>query len=79
MKFVTAAALMLGLGVAGAAQAAPLTLPTAPSPGIENVMQGCGPYGHRDRYGYCRPNGYRPRPACPPGWHLTPYGCRRNW
>ena len=33
----------------------------ADAPEASNVIQvsgGCGPYGHRDYYGYCRANGY---------------------
>lgn len=46
---------------------------------IIQVSGGCGPNGFRDGNGYCRPN-YRPNyRACPPGYHPTPYGCRRNY
>lgn len=48
---------------------------------IEQVRDGCGPGGFRDRGGYCRRGGYRappPRMRCPPYTHPTPYGCRRN-
>ena len=57
--------------------------PASPDAGIIPVMQGCGPYGHRDPYGRCVAN--RPPPrygrACPPGYHLGPYGraCRPNY
>lgn len=48
---------------------------------IQLVSGGCGPYGHRDFRGFCRPNG--PPPGfyrrCPFGFHPTPYGCRRNF
>ena len=78
----------------GVAMAAALTVPAlaapVPVPGdvgsgsIILVEGGCGPYAHRDYYGYCRPNGpppgyYAPgtvRWVCPPGWH---YGGGRCW
>jgi hypothetical protein len=44
------------------------------------ARDGCGPYGHRSNYGYCKPNGgpvYAPRyvPRC--FIRPTPYGPRR--
>ena len=42
------------------------------------VEGGCGPGGHRDRYGNCRPN-FRPpyRRPCPPRMFLDRFGhCR---
>ena len=55
----------------------------APEAPIIQVSGGCGPYGHRGLYGYCRPGGqfgYAPYRFCPPGWHIGPYGraCWRN-
>lgn len=79
--------LMAGLALCSTSSvhAAPgMALPRSGS--IELVSGGCGPGGHRDPYGYCRPNGpygygygrpvYR---GCPPGMHPTPYGCRPNF
>jgi hypothetical protein len=71
----------LGLGLANAQAAT--SLPGAGSTGVNSpivkVEGGCGPYAHRDRFGYCRPN-YPPPPPryyrCPPYMHPTPYGCR---
>lgn len=56
---------------------------TLPGAGpIIKVEGGCGPGGHRDRFGYCRPNGYYAPPPryyrCPPYTHPTPYGCLRD-
>ena len=83
MKTVFAAVLTAGLGLVGmqAAHAAPgLGSVTGGNDLLVQVEGGCGPYGHRDGYGYCRPN--RPPPPyrrfCPPGMHMTPYGCRYN-
>ena len=80
--FAMTLALGLATGVAGA-QAAPAFggMSTGTSP-IVKVEGGCGPYGHRDRFGYCRPNRPPPPPGyygCPPYTHPTPYGCRRNY
>lgn len=82
----TMLALALGMTLAvSQAQAAGFgaaALPPAGSPAaVEQVSGGCGPGGHRDGYGNCRPN--RPPPGayrrCPPGFHPSPYGCRRNY
>jgi len=76
---------LLGLAMA-AAFAAPAFAASLPAPGrvdpgsIILIEGGCGPYAHRDYYGYCRPNeaapGYTVRWVCPPGWH---YGGGRCW
>nr|WP_246720095.1 hypothetical protein [Methylocystis sp. H62] len=54
---------------------------TAGAP-IVQVYGGCGPYGHRGPHGGCRWGGqwggYGVGRACPPGFHLGPYG-RRCW
>ena len=46
--------------------------------GVQLVSGGCGPAGHRDYYGRCVPNFYRPPPVayriCPPGFHPGGYG-----
>ena len=76
--------LVLGLGLLAAvplSRAEAASAPALPTGGIELIAQGCGPGGHRDRFGYCRPN-YAPPPryrGCPPAYHPTPYGCRRNY
>ena len=52
------------------------------APGIVLVEGGCGPYGFRDRFGYCRSRRFVPQPrfyGCRPGTHPTPYGCRPNY
>lgn len=80
-QIITLAALAVGLLVsAPQAQAQPAAFPLA-SADIQLVSGGCGPRGHRDRFGYCRPNRPPPRAyrQCPRGFHPTPYGCRRSW
>ena len=78
------AALLLGLSqCVAAAHAMPIQPPTplAQTPNIVEVYGGCGPYAHRGPYGGCRAGGqwggYR-HYACPPGFHVGPYG-RRCW
>ncbi|MGU3539623.1 GCG_CRPN prefix-to-repeats domain-containing protein [Methylobacterium sp. A54F] len=58
-----AAVLAGGLGLATAAQAAPLSPAPlgAPAP-IERVAGGCGPGFHPNPWGVCRPNWGGPRP-----------------
>ena len=68
----------------GGVSAASNVVPPAPAAnGIIQVEGGCGPYGFRDYYGYCRPRRVfvaRPRYyGCPFGFHPTPYGCRPNY
>lgn len=67
--------------LAGAAMA----MPAAPAPlargldNVEQVAQGCGPGWARDRWGNCRPMGYRPPPPPPPRYGYPPpprYGYR---
>lgn len=81
MKFRTVLAVALGVGLAAPAYAAmPTTSLETPSAPIVQVFGGCGPYGHRGPYGGCRAGGqwggYRFGRACPPGFHLGPYGRR---
>lgn len=71
------------LGTAGAAAAAPVAggASVAPDAGIQLASGGCGPYGFRDYYGYCRPRPVYVAPprriyGCPPGFRPTPFGCR---
>jgi hypothetical protein len=71
------------MGVAAANAATGFSGVTPGHSPIVKVEGGCGPGGHRDRFGYCRPN-YPPPPppayyGCPPYTHPTPYGCRRNY
>ena len=80
IKTVFALTLAVGFGFGlTAVRAAPVAAGRiAPGAGIVLVEGGCGPGGHRDRFGYCRPN-YVPPPRyyrCPPYYHPTPYGCR---
>jgi hypothetical protein len=85
MKTLLPAAL-LGAILATPAAAAPLAglgaTDAAPGAPIVRVYGGCGPMGHRGPYGGCRPGGqwggYVRGRACPPGFHLGPYG-RRCW
>ena len=66
------------------ARALPIAPMATPTDGIVQVYGDCGPYGHRGPYGGCRrggqDGGYVPGRACPPGWHIGPYGrhCFRN-
>jgi hypothetical protein len=81
MKIILSAAMSLSL--VGVADAAVTVAPVEKSnSGIIQVYGGCGPYGHRGPYGGCRAGGqwggYRWGRACPPGFHLGPYG-RRCW
>jgi hypothetical protein len=72
-------ALVLMACFGNGAFAAPMAASAARLDGpIIRVEGGCGPGGHRDHWGNCRPNYYpHPRP-CPPYMHPTPYGCRPN-
>lgn len=74
-------AALIAVGLAAPAAALPVGGPVAARAPITQVFDGCGPYGHRGPLGRCRPGGqaggYNGR-ACPPGWHIGPYG-RRCW
>lgn len=76
MKTPLAAAFVVGLGFAGAAQAMPVA--PVPSDGMTTlVAQGCGPGFARNPAGHCRPK-YMLH-ACPPGMHRNYIGrCRPN-
>jgi len=80
-KIRTLFAFALAAGLAAPAYAMPVA-PVAPQSQIEQVYGGCGPYGHRGPFGGCRWGGqwggYGWGTACPPGFHLGPYG-RRCW
>lgn len=82
LKPILATFALLAVSVpAGPAAAMPMTGLDAPGASIVQVQGGCGPYGHRGPYGYCRPGGqlgYAPGSFCSPGWHLGPHG-RRCW
>lgn len=56
---LTAAAVTLGLGIASA-QAMPVAPPSSmpDAAAVQQVRDGCGPFGHRSHFGYCKPNGY---------------------
>lgn len=50
--------------------------------GITLVSGGCGPGGFRAGNGLCYRRRVPPpyyRRACPPGYHLTRFGCRPNF
>ena len=71
---------MLTLTTALLLSLTPIQLPTPPTPApIELASGGCGPGGHRDAYGYCRPNARPIYRRCPYRYHPTPYGCRPNF
>lgn len=78
LPLCAAAALTLATSPLGAMPLA--NVDGASTPDITLVYGGCGPYGHRGPYGGCRPGGqaggYRHGRACPPGFHLGPYGRR---
>ncbi len=71
-----AAPLVLDLGLAAAGPLPQDGAALIPASG------GCGPYAHRNPWGYCvaggQWGGYPVRPyverACPPGYYLGPYG-----
>ena len=82
MRTFALIALAAALPMAGMASARAMTPPALAGThgSIVEVSGGCGPGGHRDFYGRCVPN-FRPfyRPvyrACPPRFHLGPYGGR---
>ena len=87
MKLIATAILGAGLalGLGAQAQAAIAVQPLQTEAAIIKAYGGCGPMGHRGPYGGCRPGGqyggYRYGRACPPGFHLGPYGrrCRPNF
>ncbi len=84
MKLVAATILGTGLmlGLGAQAQAAIAVQPLQSEAPIVKTFGGCGPMGHRGPYGGCRAGGqwggYVPGRACPPGFHIGPYG-RRCW
>jgi hypothetical protein len=67
-RWAAGAALFVGLVVTGA-QAMPIAPPAAigDAASIIAVRDGCGPFGHRSHYGFCKPNGYGPGPGFGPG------------
>jgi hypothetical protein len=73
---------ILALGIVSSANATMLVGPVERGSNIEKAYGGCGPYGHRGPWGGCRAGGqwggYGMGRACPPGFHLGPYG-RRCW
>jgi len=80
---LAALGLAAGLCLAAPARAA---MPVAPD-GVSKspiilAYGGCGPFRHRGPYGGCRAGGqrggYGRGRACPPGFHLGPYG-RKCW
>jgi hypothetical protein len=84
MRTLLAAAMFVGMGLAGLSSSQAMSAPgmVLPQSGaITQVAGGCGPGGFRDRFGVCRPKGYVYRPhvrRCPPRMHWTPVGCRWN-
>ncbi len=93
-KLRLAAAIAFAVAAMAPAGAVPAALPqheAAPLLQAIPVSGGCGPYGWRDPWGYCRgapyygPYGggyYRPPPyavwSCPPGYWRGPWGHCRN-
>ncbi len=80
---------LAGLALAAASALSPVQAAPAPlwsvtaGSGVILVEGGCGPEAYRAANGYCYPRRPPPPPyyrrECPPGYHLTPYGCRPNW
>ncbi len=76
---------VVSLLAVSAAQAAPIAIHEGlAAPAIIQVEGGCGPGGFRAANGLCYPRRPPPPPRyygrpCPPGFHITPYGCRRNF
>lgn len=63
LGLAAAAAMMLGLTSFGA-EAMPIAPATVSgAPAVTLVADGCGPFGHRSHYGYCKSNGFGPRPG----------------
>ncbi len=75
VSLIAAAAIASFMGVASAnAMAVPAGVATGGT--ITLVSGGCGYDGHRTPRGFCAPNGRPVYRACPPGFHLGPYGRR---
>ena len=58
LGWASGALMLTGLAATGAD-----AMPIAPHEmlgdgGITMVRDGCGPFGHRSHYGFCKPNGY---------------------
>ena len=65
------------VSVAIPAQAIPLAKGlTGPDSGITQVRDGCGPFGHRSHYGYCKEDG--DGGYAPGGYGGYGYGYRRG-
>lgn len=78
MKRMMLAAAVAGFGMLAAvgAEAMPAVPMAVDSPSVTLVAQGCGPGGHRNDYGRCRPNYGRDR-GCPPRSRPDRFGrCR---
>lgn len=74
IAFATGAALAMG---APGAEAAPMqaVYGASDAPALVYVSGGCGPAGHRNGFGRCVPNFFRPVVRC--FVRPTPYGPRR--
>ena len=86
MKSVLVASLVAGLFSAGTSEtaaAANFSVQVPANRGLLLVEGGCGDGRFRDRYGYCHQRFYASPGAyyrrCPPGLHMTLYGCRLNY
>ncbi len=60
---MTRRAIFLAVAVAGLASTPGQAMPVAHAPtmlgaAILPIRDGCGPFGHRSHYGFCKPNGY---------------------
>ena len=71
-----AGAAMAVILVGGGAEAMPLAPGAVALDGsaITLVRDGCGPFGHRSHYGYCKPNGYGDGGDGIPGYGFGGYG-----
>ena len=72
---VLSAALAVGLATAAGATVMPAPISKTDT-AITNVAEGCGPGRWRGPGGRCHP--FAVGRACPPGFHLGPYG-KRCW
>ncbi|MBV8564535.1 MAG: hypothetical protein JO366_17010 [Methylobacteriaceae bacterium] len=82
----TLAAGLAASTIMSVAQAMPAWTPPddAAAPTVTQVYAGCGPFGHRGPFGFCRPGGQWGGywaggiSPCPFGFHIGPFG-RRCW
>ncbi len=57
--FATVGFVSLAILISASAQALPVASTNDDASSVIQISEGCGPYGHRDRFGRCEPNGER--------------------